>query len=80
MDEPWAMHIHKTHYNLDLGRSQKFPPYNIIFNSLQLGYIEMTFCFETPKKSQNCKVMNPITFRAHNFLIWLLIGDFSKTL
>jgi hypothetical protein len=38
----------------------------------------MAFCFETPKESQNCKIMNPITFGAHNFLIWHLIGDFSK--
>jgi hypothetical protein len=56
------MHIPKSHYNQDLERNENFA-HNIFFNSLQIGYIEMTFCIETPKESQNCKVMNLITFK-----------------
>jgi hypothetical protein len=77
-DKPWAYWTHKTHHSPNLGEAITFPL--IVFSMIShKGYIQMSFCFGTPKlrvpkfpKLGLLALWKAITFCAHLWLRWSL--------
>jgi hypothetical protein len=69
MDEPWAIHIHKTHHGQKV---QHFPPY-IIFSNFPWRLHLNDILKKLPSRIPNFQVMNPTFLGVHHSFVSIQI-------
>ncbi len=74
MDEPWAIHIHKTHHGQ---KGQHFPPYIIFSNFPWRVHVNDIF-LGLPSRIPNYQVMNHTFLRVHHSFVSIQIEIFLK--